>query len=329
MVRHYLWDENLGLPMVYEAETGENTPDRLMAWRMENKGQLDKMLLKYGALLFRGFGVNSRDRFESFLESTGETPHAYQDGNSPRTKLSSTVYTSTEYPAQYSISMHNELSYAARWPEKLYFCCVTEPEEDGCTPIGNSRALLKKLDPAIVARYCGDGVKYTRCLHGGHGFGPSWQKTYETEDKAEVEAFLKRDQTEFVWQKDGSLLVTQTRPAVAVHPQTGERVWFNQADQFHPSNNPKQIYESLAMIYKGREDQIPQNAFFGKGEPIEDAILDEVRRVAGEVSAAVPWRQGDLLVIDNMLTCHGRQPYKGPRKILVSMTGAINQHGLD
>jgi alpha-ketoglutarate-dependent taurine dioxygenase len=33
----------------------------------------------------------------------------------------------------------------------------------------------------------------------------------------------------------------------------------------------------------------------------------------------VPWQAGDILVVDNMLACHGRMPFSGPRKILLAM----------
>jgi hypothetical protein len=34
----------------------------------------------------------------------------------------------------------------------------------------------------------------------------------------------------------------------------------------------------------------------------------------------VPWRRGDLLLIDNMLTAHGRRPCTGDRRVLVAMS---------
>jgi len=32
-----------------------------------------------------------------------------------------------------------------------------------------------------------------------------------------------------------------------------------------------------------------------------------------------PWQAGDILMLDNMLTSHGRKPFVGARKVLVGM----------
>ncbi|WP_281425855.1 TauD/TfdA family dioxygenase [Polymorphospora rubra] len=35
----------------------------------------------------------------------------------------------------------------------------------------------------------------------------------------------------------------------------------------------------------------------------------------------VTWRAGDLLLIDNVLTAHGRRSFEGTRRVLVAMSG--------
>jgi alpha-ketoglutarate-dependent taurine dioxygenase len=293
----------------------------LLSWYGKHRERLEQQLLVHGALLFRGFGIDSQEVLERVVAGIGGKALDYVDGNSPRRKLGSGVYTSTDYPPEFFISLHNELSYSSRWPARLFFCCVTAPAEGGETPLADSRAILRRLRGDVREAFVHKDVKYVRNLHGGIGFGPSWQKTFETEDRGTVEEFFHGTETGLRWNEDGSLTVTQIRPAIATHPATGETVWFNQADQFHPSTHPKEIYDSILALYEGREDLIPQTALFGDGSPIDPAMLDEVRRTVGEEIRLFSWQQGDLLLIDNMLVAHGRRPFKPPRKILVSMTG--------
>ncbi|MEV1053678.1 TauD/TfdA family dioxygenase, partial [Streptomyces sp. NPDC049887] len=35
--------------------------------------------------------------------------------------------------------------------------------------------------------------------------------------------------------------------------------------------------------------------------------------------AREPWQPGDLMLVDNIRTAHSREPYDGPREILVGM----------
>lgn len=303
------------LPLVIESR-GEALRD----WYSRNREWAEARLLEHGALLFRGFGVSSQDELQRAAGELGGTALSYVDGNSPRSKLGGGVYTSTEYPPEFFISLHNELSYSKRWPSRVFFCCVVAPSEGGETPLADSRGILRQLPSSLREAFVTKQVRYIRNLHGGHGLGPSWQKTFETDDRAAVEAFCRETDSDFRWNDDDSLTITQIRPAVAVHPRTGEEVWFNQADQFHPSTHPVAVYESLMMFYDGREDLMPQTASFGDGTPMDRALLDEVRAAAAREMRTFRWQEGDLLMVDNMLVAHGRNPFRGARKILVAMT---------
>jgi alpha-ketoglutarate-dependent taurine dioxygenase len=232
----------------------------------------------------------------------------YVDGNSPRTKKQAGIYTSTEYPEEHFISLHNELSYCRKWPSRLFFCCVTAPQTGGNTLIADCRRVLEALAPALVARFEERRVRYVRNLHGGYGFGPSWQQTFETTEM------------DCQWLEDDLLRVTQTGPGVLTHPLTGQRVWFNQADQFHPSNHPPEYREALMEMVDGDVGALPTYACFADGSPIEDEDLDQVRACFREQTVYFPWCRGDLLMLDNVLTAHGRAPFSGPRKILVAMS---------
>lgn len=111
---------------------------------------------------------------------------------------------------------------------------------------------------------------------------------------------------------------------MARHPRTGDWVWFNQAHLFHVSNLPPEVRESLLEIVD--EDDLPRNVYYGDGSPIEESLLDDIRGVLAEATVSFPWRSGDVLMLDNMLTAHARAPFSGPRKVIVAMAQG---HGLD
>jgi alpha-ketoglutarate-dependent taurine dioxygenase len=311
-----------GPPLVIEPDFDEEVTlgaELLISLYLENKSYLENKLREHGGLLFRGFSVASAEALERVARSVSEGDLlGYVDGTSPRTKIKTGVYTSTEYPPTYFISLHNELSYTHRWPRRAFFCCVTAPQQGGETPIVDSRLLLKSLPSDVVALFKSKGVKYVRNLHGGRGLGPSWQSVFETNDRSVVERFCQEGGIEFRWKDGGGLWLSQVRPAIATHPQTGEEVWFNQADQFHPTEMDERTRRALLSTVK--EEELPKSAYFGDGTPLDASMLDQIREATRRQMVLFAWQTGDILAVDNMLVAHGRMPFTGPRKILVALS---------
>jgi alpha-ketoglutarate-dependent taurine dioxygenase len=320
---------NYGIPTpirasyVVEAQ-GANSADDLIALYQSMEPNAADMLNEFGSILFRGFEIRDQQCFARIVRSIGGEIADYVDGNSPRTKIASGVYTSTEYPPAYSISLHNELSYAGRWPSRLFFFCLVAPRDGGATTLADSRSVLHAIDPAIVDEFRRKQVKYVRNLHSGIGYGKSWQQTFETDDPSVVEGFLAASGSQWEWKADKALRIWSVYPATAWHPKTREEVWFNQADQFHPSTHPKDIYETLKTLYEGNEDDLPQNAYFGDGTPIPESMLESIRNAVASQTVDCQWQLGDFLIVDNVLMSHGRRSFRGERKILVSMTGELS-----
>jgi hypothetical protein len=276
----------------------------------------------HGALLFRGWGTDSLDGFAAFVAafSGGSPLFGYAGGASPREALSTAgLYSSTEYPPSMTLSLHNELSYAATHPGLLFFFCQVAPEVGGETTLADSRRILAAIDPAVVAEFRARRLRYVRNLSPVPGSGYGWPDAFETGDRAEAESRCRRIGADFEWRERGVLRVSQVRPATAVHPQTGEEVWFNQADGFHPSAlTPSAYAEQLALC--GSEDNFRLNVTFGDGGAIDPAALAHIRAVLAAETVGHRWREGDVIVLDNHLAAHGRAPFKGPRKIALAMT---------
>ncbi|MFB7476829.1 TauD/TfdA family dioxygenase [Kitasatospora sp. NPDC056184] len=276
---------------------------------------LTALLTERKALVFRGFGVPP-EGVEPVLDRLLPNRLPYVHGNSPRTRVRGNLYTSTEYPQRLTISMHNELNYARSWPSRLAFYCQTAAESGGATPVLDGELWLASLDAEVREAFAG-GIRYVQNLHDGYGLGKSWQDTFETDDRAAVEEFLARSEAEWEWGPDG-IRVSQLRRATTTHPVTGAEVWFNQADQWHPAGLGDDTAAELYQILEPAE--FPQYVTLADGTPIPDEYILQIRDRGLEHAVDVDWHPGDFLLIDNVLTAHGRRPFEGSRRILVAMS---------
>lgn len=310
------------LPLVVELEecrASNSTPEEIINRCLDHREFLHRELLEWGALLVRGCPALAAADFARFVrEFSGKPLIDYVGGASPRVKLGDGVYTSTEYPQNYTLSLHNELSYTYRWPDHLFFCCVMPSGQGGETALGDSRAILKGIDEKVVREFKRKGIMYVRNLHGGGGSGYSWQEAFETDDRRAIEEHCRAGGVRFKWKDDGGLTLIEVRPATALHPTTGEEVWFNQADGFHPSGIDREAYELLISVM--REEEFRLNSYYGDGTPLELSSLNHAREVMRREMTLVPWRAGDILILDNLLAAHGRMPFTGARRILLAMT---------
>ena len=73
------------------------------------------------------------------------------------------------------------------------------------------------------------------------------------------------------------------------------------------------------------EEGLPRNVYYGDGSPIDDAVVMDIRAVYQRQARSFPWQAMDILMVDNMLVAHGRQPFVGPRKIVVAMGEMISR----
>jgi alpha-ketoglutarate-dependent taurine dioxygenase len=321
MIKTGVLDPDRSVPFVIEhdSSSGRPAPGLLISWYQENADYIDQKLLEHGAILFRGFEISTPAAFARLTKSIAPGLLDCLDDNGPRTKITSGIYTSTEYPAEYQLSMHSEYAYTHKFPARLFFCCIVEPGKGGQTPLADNRKILKKLDPGVVDEFRTKRVKYLRNLHGGNGFGLSWQAAFQTTDRSAVEQYCRDMSIDYQWKTDGGLRLENTFESVIAHPRTGEEVWFNQAPQFHPSDYPAKIYESLLKSYQGQENELPQTSLFGDNSPIDVQALKHIRETMFKEATVSPWRQGDVVMLDNVLVCHGRMPFSGQRKILLAM----------
>ena len=259
--------------------------------------------------------MNGTSEFEQFIQGISGELLDYPYRSTPRSQVMGNIYTSTEYPADQFIPLHNEMAYSSSWPMKIWFFCITVAEQGGETPIADSRKVFQHIDTKIKEQFIQKKIMYVR--NYGKGLDLQWENVFQTSQKLEVETYCRKAGIEFEWKDGNHLRTRQVCQAVATHPKTGETVWFNQAHLFHVSNLKPEVREFLLSIFK--ESDLPRNTYYGDGSPIETSILDEIREIYQQEAVTFTWRKGDILMLDNMLTAHGRMPFLGSRKIVVGM----------
>ena len=300
-------------PRLYESSGPDVDP---AGWLDARRDEVAADLARWGAVLLRGFELPEPQAFEAMVASCAESLMPYVERSTPRSEAGGKLMTSTEYPQDQFIPLHNELSYAHLWPGRIWFYCHTPATEGGRTPIADSRQVYERVPAPVRRRFEERGVTYVR-NYGGE-VGMSWQEAFQTGERSEVEDFCRRGGLRWEWRGDGRLRTRARRPAVARHPESGETVWFNQANVHHASALDPEVRDEL--LAQMDESELPFYTVYGDGSPIPDDDVAAVEAAYDAVQVSFPWRRGDVLLLDNMLTAHGRTPYSGPRRILVAMS---------
>jgi alpha-ketoglutarate-dependent taurine dioxygenase len=291
----------------------------LADWSSSNRELLESHLLTHGAILFRGFHIDNPAAFERFALTIVNELYKENAEHTPVTK-DGTVQTPVFYPPDKQLLWHNENSFNLSWPMKIWFACVKPANEGGETPLVDSRKIYDAVDPDIRNDFVTKQVMYVR--NYGDGLGLPWQQVFHTTSKEEVEAHCRENDLEWEW-RDGDRLRTRAiRPAAGKHPKTGEWVWFNQAQHWHTACLDETTRDSLRAIFA--EEEMPRNCYYGDGTPIPDEAMYHIMDLYRQYEVSTPWEKGDVVMLDNMLAAHGRNPFVGERKILVVMGEMIS-----
>jgi alpha-ketoglutarate-dependent taurine dioxygenase len=286
----------------------------LADWAKTNRDFINTRLREHGAILFRGFNLETPADFERVAASIcSELFGEY--GDLPREGVAGKIYKSTPYPADKMILYHNESSHLSRWPQKINFYCAQPAEQGGATPVADCREVARHMDPQILRKFEEKGLLYVRNF--SPGLDVSWQQFFHTNSRAEVEAACTQAGMTCEWTGNDSLRVGQLCQAVTRHPKTGEKIFFNQVQLHHVYCLDPAVRDSLLSLFK-RED-LPRHVYYGDGLEIEDSVMEHVGQVYEQCAVRFQWQKGDMITVDNMLVCHARDPHVGARKICVAM----------
>ena len=181
------------------------------------------------------------------------------------------------------------------------------------------------MDPSIREPFERKGLMYVRNFTDG--LDVSWQEFFRTGDKSKVEQYCRAESIDFQWKAEGGLRTRQMCPAVIRHPQTNELVFFNQLQLHHISCLTPAVRESLLSMMK--EEDLPRNVYYGDGSRIEDSVVKYLRELSQKLCVSFPWQEQDILMLNNLLVAHSRNPFVGERKIVVAMGDLVTKEQVE
>jgi alpha-ketoglutarate-dependent taurine dioxygenase len=294
--------------------------DDASTWAAEHRNMLREIVSRHGAVLVRGLGLRTSTAVADVFAKLSSGLMADREPFAPRHVYSEGVYASTRYPSHWHLSMHHELSYTLSFPGLLMFACLAAPTVGGATALTDSSTVLNALPADVVTRFEREGWLLTRNYR--HKIGASFADAFSTENPRGVENYCKANAIEFEWQL-GGLHTRQRRSAIMSHPENGRRCWFNQIAFFNEWSLHPDVREYFVDLYG--VDWLPFNTYFGNGERIDKHVIDMINEVYEANRVREPWQTGDVMLVDNTRIAHGREPFAGPRGILVAMTDIMTR----
>ncbi len=280
-----------------------------------NLDPIREQLVRHGGVLLRGFSITTPEEFSRIFEGMCGQSLNYRQRSTQRKEYADRVYSSTEYDSRKSIQLHSENSFQTRWPARIAFWCVKTAQGGGATPVATNKSVYDALSENIRSEFESRQIMYVR--NYGGGLEMQWQEAFQTEDRGEVEGYCRNNGIEFDWLEDDILRTRQVLPATVSEVNSQSPVWFNQAHLFHASQMEKDVRLELEVLLDAKS--FPRHCFFGDGGMIPDSYFDEIRLAYSRNTRTFDWRDNDLMILDNVQVCHGREPFEGERRVLVAM----------
>lgn len=289
-------------------------------WMLGHREEQSELLLARGSVLVSGLGLRSAEELAGVRDALGLSSAAMHEQFAERRHLADGVYSAPFWSADREQCLHHEQGYGIDFPRVLLIACLTPAQTGGEMLIGDTREALERLPPDLVARFRATGWMLERNFRPH--FGVSWSTAFGASDPDEVEKICAERVIGRTWESDGALHVTQRRSAIISHPITGQECWFNDVGFF--SQWSVNAEERQVLLKAFGERGIPFNTRYGDGEAISEESWQNILDGYDAVMRRVTWQPGDLLLVDNVLCAHGREPYTGDLELAIAPAETVS-----
>jgi alpha-ketoglutarate-dependent taurine dioxygenase len=315
-----MWTLDGGRPLFITPRNGAlQFKDEFLAWAKSRRSALDDLILMRGAVVLRGFPLATAQDFDDFVALFPTYEPGYVGGRSPRAAVAGKVMEATRYAADRKLSLHQEMAYLRDYPARIAFFCKKPAEQGGETIIGDMKEFTRRLPADLVDQLERHGIRNVRNYAPAGSStkivatsdGKAWDESFGTRERADVEAICASMGLEPIWHDDGYLTVVNDTEAFATHPVTGDRIYRNILHAHY--------------IYKDQPGQRPRSAqsgsgcLFGNGLEPSRETAQMLLAAFDDMTVCWKWEAGDIMLLDNLLVAHGRNPYVGERETLVAL----------
>jgi alpha-ketoglutarate-dependent taurine dioxygenase len=297
-------------------------------WFRANKEPLDRLAATHGALKFRGFALATSDHFARAIDHYPTNDLNYIGGATPRGQIAARIYESTAAPKQLDLCLHQEMAYLPKFPRMIAFFSVTSAWAGGETLLADFRELGRRIPRRFWDEVAARGVRYERNFRAPGEMDPTlgvmhktWPDTFATHDPAEAERACRSVGLDPVWRDDGSLSTLYTARGFIEHPLTGDTIWFNHIASQMMNRQMLGPFFELFHAHYGDGRPRAYHTTYGDGGAIDPADVENLYVVFECITQSFRWHDGDLLLIDNIMTAHGRNAYEGERDLQVALLG--------
>lgn len=264
----------------------------------------------FGAVLFRGWDIPTAHEFERSVNAFELVDYDMSGSAAPRTTVTRTVSTANDAPPDAVIPFHHEMGQAKYPPSYIFFYCDISPTVGGVTPIVDSRqvsAYVAHKYPTAHVKLR-KGLRYRRVMpeydDPTSPIGRSWRSTFNVDTRDELDSCTTT--MDMTWNGTDLETITSTIPGIRKNERTGIDVFVNSMIAARTGWMDERNTLEKAVVY----DDL---------SPIDYDMTKNIECFMRRNCIEFEWQKGDILMIDNSVTMHARNPYNGSRRILASI----------